>query len=370
MQRWHEESLFTHGDEFYVSLIADIASAREQIDMEMYIYRLDGLGRRVSEALIGAARRGVRVRLLVDAIGSAFELEGLEAFFAETGVQLRFYRRFIVGGVLTPLANLNRRNHRKTALIDRRWAYVSSANVSSVHLSRAAGGESWKDVSARVSGEGVLALEAAFEVAWTKPSWRPGLGRRHKRREFEAREGHADDLVHLNDTRSRRRSLRLENKLRILQARERVWIANPYFAPHHSELRALKNAARRGLDVRVLLPKVSDVFFMPFVTFAYYKTLLRAGVKVYRYLPSVLHEKLRIIDDHHMIGSSNFDFRSLLYNLECDVMVTHPENQQKLERDFESSLLHAEALTVGEIERTSIFTKILATIFSLFKYWV
>ncbi len=371
VEPWAQEAIYLDNEAYFTELLENIKSAQTNIDVEMYIFKSDELGKKVVDALILAAKRGVHVRVLIDSVGSATSTDQLEEWFRNTPVQLRFYHRFFNRGVLNTFTRLNRRNHRKTWIFDNQYAHVGSVNITKVHLPRSLGGDGWRDATLCVSGDSVSVLRDSFEVAWTKPSIVPGRGRRSQAREIlSVREGHDGDLIHMNDSPKRRHSLRIENKIRLLGAKKRIWFANPYFAPHRDMVQALLAAGHRGVDVRIVVPKKSDVFFMPILSFSYYKALLEAGVKIYRYLPSMLHAKIRIIDDHLVLGSSSLDYRSLLYNLESDVVVTHKVNQDKLMCEVESYIKESEIVTLDEINKAPFLIKVLARIILLFKYWV
>lgn len=369
--RWSKEELFANCDEYYASVLRDIDNAKVSIDVEMYIFRIDLIGRPIAEALLGAASRGVRVRLLVDSIGTGAAAFEVAKYFERTMVELRFYRRFFAYGWLPSPWRLNRRNHRKAWIFDSVAAYVGSANVDQCHLSRVRGGSGWRDMSLRFEGPEIEMLVKAFEAAWTKPNLLPAKTKRIRLRDLiRKREGHENDLIHLNDTFWRRRIQRHENRKRLMKAKERVWLGNAYFAPHHSFVSLLRKLARRGVDVRVLVPRHSDIFFMPLITFSYYQLLLESGVKLYEYLPGVYHAKVYVIDDYMTVGSSNLDYRSVLYNLEVDVCVRQSETMLALTQSLEEDFLNSEQITLKMIRAKPWYLRFFARILSLFRYWV
>lgn len=369
-RRWAKESIHLQNEAYFTTLFADICHAQATIDVEMYIFNHDELGQRIIAALLEAADRGVRVRVLVDSVGSAGSSTKLYEVFQNTPIEIRFYHRFFKRGMLNTLTKLNRRNHRKTWVFDGALAHLGSVNISMVHVPKAQGGGGWQDATLRVEGEAVDTIIESFVVAWTKPSVLPGKGRRPSARKLlDQSEGHDGDLVHFNDTTHRRISLRWENKKRLRETTARIWLANPYFAPHRGMIRALRMAAKRGVDVRIIVPKESDVFFMPLLSFTYYKVLLEAGVKIYRYLPAMLHSKIRITDEHYVLGSSSLDYRSLLYNLESDIVVTHEVNQAALQCEVQKYIANSETITLATIENTPWYIRWLSSVFSLIKYW-
>ncbi|MCM2323553.1 MAG: phospholipase D-like domain-containing protein [Oligoflexia bacterium] len=149
-----------------------------------------------------------------------------------------------------------------------------------------------------------------------------------------------------------------------------MWITNAYFAPDILLARALRVAAWGGADVRVLVPKKSDIFFMPWVTEAFYHHLLRAGVRVYEFLPSILHAKTLLIDDWGTIGSSNLNHRSLLHDLEADFVVGHHESIDALATLFEEDLRQSREIFLGEWKGLPLSRRMVAKILLFFRYFI
>lgn len=363
---WATETLLFGGKAYYESLLRDIVQAKFSIDAEVYIFDPDKIGLKIAEALIEAADRGVRVRLLVDAAGSAFGAEALEDIFAKSNVQLKWYGRFLAGGWLPAPWRLNRRNHRKVWIVDSSSAHIGSANVTESHLEYPLGGENWKDISLRVEGKEISFLESAFESAWS--GWSASYQSSRAKNSSKTKE--APKLLELNDKFSRRLKLRKNLKVSMNLAKKRVWFANAYFAPNPQFVTSLVKAAHRGIDVRVLVPRVSDVFLMPIITFSYYEKLIKAGVKLYEYLPSVYHAKTRMIDDEAVIGSTNLDYRSFFYNLEVDAMVSHKNNIEMLAEDMQKDFLNSELVTLEKIRARPFWYRWLAKCLSLLRAWV
>ena len=320
-----EEKLYFLGDEYFIGLIRDIHGARHRVDLETYIFELDPVGRAVIAALTHAVARGVRVRLLVDGVGLPLaDAELLETLEGE-GIPFRIFhpipwffrhRRYTAGGLdLWALwSRLNHRNHRKVCCIDRRIVWIGSFNISACHLPREQGGEGWRDTAVRIEDVDTDVPDHAFERAWN-PWFRRPRPRNRVRSPFR-----------LNDTRRQRRRLHRGLIRRIVRGRDRIWITNAYFVP--------ERRAQRGVDVRILLPSVSDVFFMPWTAAVFYGSLLEHGVRIYEYLPAVLHAKTLIIDEWMTVGSSNLNSRSLSHDLEADYVLDSPAAKAALVTHF------------------------------------
>lgn len=375
---WKNEVVFHDGDAFFQELCREIGEARESIDLETYIFNLDRLGKLVMQLLIRAADRGVRVRLLLDGVGSTnLAYADIEPLI-RAGGQARFYHplpwqraNFAFLKYLTPRKitagawKLNRRNHRKTCVIDGRIGFAGGMNVSALHLQSVVGDDAWRDSSVRIEGPPIARITAAFEYAWTHPT------------EFKVRWERSRTLpvppedVRLNMTRKQRRASYADLLLRILGARERIWITNPYFVPARSLVRALRHAARKGVDVRILVSRHNDIFGLQWVIRAFYLTLLRSGVRIFEYLPSVLHAKIMIIDDWLTIGSSNLNHRSLLHDLEVDVVLTHPESHASVEKQYAIDLAQSEEVSLREFQRQRLpGTEIAEQCLLTFRRWL
>ncbi len=332
---WSFERIFDDGDAFFDAVTQACRSARRTIDLESYIFQNDPLGMRIADALVEAAQRQIRVRVIVDGIGSAGWASVFGARLHAAGVRYRVFhrlpwdsrerRRPIAQWMLRlprMFRSLNRRNHRKMILVDGEEAFVGSMNVAAVHLRSLSGDAAWRDVGVLLRGPGCSALAEAFEFTWNRRPWT----RRGKRPGFVA-----DPDIRLNSTRKLRRYHYRDLLDRLSNATCRVWVITPYFVPHGALLEALADAARRGVVVRVLVPGISDVFFMPWVTAALMEGLARAGVEMYRFPKRVLHAKLLVIDDWMTIGSSNMNHRSIFHDLEVDAVLSSDKAKSELE---------------------------------------
>jgi cardiolipin synthase len=212
---------------------------------------------------------------------------------------------------------MNRRNHRKLVLIDG-VAWVGSFNITADHCSVKWKGRGWRDTGIKVAGPPVELIAASFEQVW--------------QRRFSKLP--QNPWLRLNLTRLMRWQANSDLRRRIRTARTRIWITSAYFVPRTRIAVALAAAARRGVDVRILVPAVSDIFFAPRVARLYSVLLCRAGVHFLEYSPTVLHAKSAIIDDWSFVGSSNFNHRSVIHDLELDVVLSSPESKKRLAEQF------------------------------------
>ncbi len=373
-----QETIFNTGEDYFDALLNDIEQAQKNIDLETYSFDSDSLGKKISTALAEAAKRGLKVRVLVDGAGTRRWGSSFAKTLEKAGAETRVFhpfpwnlwslsRSYIKAPLLLKwiylLLKMNSRNHRKVCLIDEKIAYVGSMNITQKHLKKSAGGGNWRDTAVKLSHEDLSQLSEAFEIAWDHQPL--------KERVREAfRHVLRNPLIRLNYSRHRRRVLH-KNLMRILsKCKQRIWITNAYFVPDNVLLKELRNAANTGVDVRILLPKTSDVWMMTWASATFYQNLIKSGVRIFEYLPSFLHAKTLIADDWVLVGSSNLNYRSLLHDLEVDINITTPEAKKVLEQQFLEDLKHSKELSLDEWQQRPLWQRILGRLTLYLKYWI
>ncbi len=323
--------LYTEGDRLFESMLAAIGSAKEHVWMETYIFADDEVGRRFSQALSEKARAGVQVRLLVDALGSLFQFyRSLGAELEQSGVVVRHFHRW---HWREPL-RYNRRDHRKLLVVDGREAFLGGFNIHRQSSQRYFGAARWRDT--HVSFQGELAKQAAelFDAFWQ--------GDRHRLPQENAQ---ASSVLVPNQTRSCRRRLACIYNDALGSAKEHVCLTTPYFVPDYHTQNALLAAVSRGVDVRLLVPRTSDVRLARWAANAVYARLLDAEVKIFEYLPRMLHAKVAVVDGTWAtLGTANLDYRSLFQNYELNLVSRDPEFCGSLQTQFETDLKEASAV--------------------------
>lgn len=372
------ETVFFDGSEYYQSLLHDIERAKDSIELETYIFSYDSLGEKVVDTLVHAAKKGVAVRLLVDGAGTPDWGGTLTRRLESAGVQTQIFHPFpwrfwqwsrskikkpFIQKIVYLLLKINSRNHRKTCLIDNKIIYVGSFNISKCHLGKLQGGEGWRDTGLRLENFNSDELHKAFESAWNhKPV--------SERIKAIFKHVNDDPTIRLNNTWLRRRILYKNLLDKIVCCKQRVWITNAYFVPDNYLLKKLESVAQTGVDVRILLPRKSDVLFMPWASTTFYEALLKSKVRIFEYLPSVLHAKTLILDDWMVIGSSNLDHRSLLHNLEVDVNVRSTISKQKIEKQFLLDLKNSKEIRLDNWQRRPLYQRIIGRLLLYIKYWI
>ncbi|MGB4860567.1 MAG: phospholipase D-like domain-containing protein [Dokdonella sp.] len=317
---------FTEGDELYDAMLSDIRAADSNVRMESYIFADDQAGAPFFTALAEAtsAERAVTVR--VDWVGSWGEITRARLRLLKSkGIIWQWSRPWVWQ---TPLV-FNRRNHRKLLIIDDRVAYVGGFNIHQESSRRVVGARRWRDTHVRFTGPLVRDAITLFDRFPRRP---------HVRWADFPRGTH----LLPNNSRRCRHLLRCAFIDRFRAARERIWLTTPYFVPDSRSQSELCDAARRGIDVRVLVPAKGDVGLAAWATHAAYAGMLEAGVRIWEYLPRVLHAKNALVDrEWSTVGTANFDYRSFFLNDELNLVVDEAGFNAELAAQFEIDLLEA-----------------------------
>jgi len=377
-QNINEEQIFFAGSDYFSMMLHDIDCAHKSIELETYIFELDHLGKKIIAALTNAAKRGVAVRLLVDGAGTPQWNSPAVKSLEQAGTETRVFHPFpwrlwqwsrshIKAPSLLKLIYLflkiNARNHRKVCIIDKKIAYIGSFNISKQHLGKNHDGGGWRDTGVRLEYVDLKDLLLAFEAVWAH------LPIQERIRHF-FRHIRTNPIIRLNNTWYRRRILYKNLLQRIKSCKNRVWITNAYFVPDNLLLKRLNEAACLEVDVRILLPRKSDVTFMPWASQAFYAKLLKAGVRIFEYEPSVLHAKTLIIDNWMTIGSSNLNHRSLRYDLEVDINVRLPESKQLLEQQFLLDLQSSKEIFLVDWQKRPWYQNLVGRVLLYLKYLI
>lgn len=327
--------LWIDGDTYYPRMLEVIGNATHSIDFETYLVQSGVVTERFVEALCGAAKRGVVVRLLLDSIGAREFTQIDQQRLKDAGIALRLYNPLTRKKFAMNLA----RDHRKILVIDGKVAFVGGAGVTDAFDPSLNGTEAWHDIMVESTGSVVLDWSELFEQAWLFHDGMPHLtaGKR-----FVNYLRHQQQLLRplasvASQTRVNASNGRGDEQIkadlvkRIRNSKRRTWVATAYFYPSHKLRQALIKAARRGIDVRLLLPGPStDHPSVRFASRRYFDRLLRNGIMIYEYQPGFSHMKIALVDDWVSVGSCNFDRWNLRWNLEA--------NQEILDADFAADI--------------------------------
>ena len=344
-------TLLQDGAGTYPAMLAAIRSARDHINLETYIIEDDEIGRQFADALLEQQGRGVQVNVIYDSVGG-------------TSTPKAFFDRLKAGGIevlefnpINPLKAktpwlINNRDHRKLLVVDGRTAFIGGINISSVHSSgsatRGTGNApgstiAWRDTHIQIEGPVVGELQKLFMETWEKQRGRP-LARKDY---FPALEREGSEIVRaIGSTPDDPYSLIYLTLISAIgNAEKQVYLTNAYFVPDPQLLKALIDAAARGVDVKLILPSQSDSEAVFHAGRSHYSGLLEGGVKLYERLGALLHAKTAVIDGvWSTVGSTNLDWRSFLDNDEINAVILGREFGQRMQAMFASDLAASEAI--------------------------
>jgi cardiolipin synthase A/B len=361
--------LFDNGDAFFHAMLQDFAQARRSINFMVYIWEPGRVSDMMFQSLIHACSRGVQVRILLDGFGGMRCPDDDLQRFRDAGGTVAVFRPLRFGKLL----RFHRRNHRRAIVIDGRVGWTGGAAVGDKWLGDARNPDQWRDAMVRVTGCLVENLQSAFSELWafstgemlTGDSYFPDA---HELIPGRPLQDGVSSIGVISSPSSEEHPLRLFFFLSFLAARERLWIASPYFVPDKHLREVLKRRARAGVDVRVLAPgEHTDAKPIWLASRSYYQELLDAGVRVFEYQPTFLHSKVVTIDGKwSIVGSANMDVRSKELNEENVLGVLEAEFAEELQDSFLRDLQQAREITGREWRRRGPGQRILERFFVLF----
>lgn len=327
------------GESTYRAILDAISGAEHYILVQFFIFREDGIGKRMRDALVAKAEQGVAVYLLLDGMGSI----GLSAPFVESmerkGIRLAYFTGF---PGKTNRFQLNFRNHRKIVVVDGKRGFLGGLNVGDEYLGQDERLTPWRDTHVEWRGPIVKCLQIPFAEDWIWAAGQLPEGLDWEIR-AEDRVGDVEALCLASGPTDPFETCAMGFLTLIDAAQQRLWLATPYFVPDDKIVTALQLAALRGVDVRVLLPDLSDNRLIHLASFAYFKELERAGVRFFRYQNGFLHQKVLIVDDSlTAIGSANLDNRSFRLNYEVLGIVSDRSFNGEVARMLEADLARSQ----------------------------
>lgn len=339
-------SLLIDGPQFFQQMLLRINSAQLQVDLELYLVESGACSTVLLSALCAAAQRGAQVRCLFDDFGTQ-GLNGADRQrLSEAGVQVQWYNplRFKHG-----LRNFHR-DHRKLLLVDQQFAFVGGTGSTDEFWLPTLNSSPWHEVMVEISGPLVADWQQLFDRQWRATqawtAWRPRLPLRLKSLPAIPAAGHGLGRVAFADA-SQHRDILLSLVRALRGAKQRIWLATPYFLPTWRVRRTLRQAARRGVEVRLLLAgQHTDHPPVRFAGQRYYASLLKAGVHIHEYQPRFLHLKMVLVDDWVSVGSCNFDHWNLRFNLDANLEALDPAFTASVAASFKADFADSEEITL------------------------
>jgi cardiolipin synthase A/B len=355
--------VLNNGAAFYAAELEAISKAHASVHLEAFILHVTPIGERFLDALTERAQAGVKVRVIVDAVGSMLTPD-------------RFFRRLrAAGGEVSwyqplrwyTLKRYNNRTHRELLVIDGKTAFVGGAGIGSAWDQGQHGRLPWRDTMVRVDGPTAAALQTVFVENWLESSGEIlademafPVGNRF---EMPTVSGERLSLVVASSpTAGRGARARILFQLLIAAARNSICINSPYFLPDHALRRELLNAAARGVKVTVVLPgKFNNHLIARYTSRRYYGELISGGVDIFEYQPGMIHAKIFIVDDlWSVVGSTNFDSRSFELNDEVNLAVMDRAITARLTADFEHDLQLSKRISFDEWLRRPLVERVAA----------
>lgn len=356
--------VFNHGMKNFENMFKDIAAAKEYINVEYFIIKPDDLGLSLIEVLTKKAKEGVKVRLLMDAMGSSLikksDLKELKLAGGE--VQM-----FLPGKYLKIGLNFNYRNHRKLVVIDGKVAYLGGLNAAKEYVGISKKFKGWRDTNIKLTGSGVIDVDTRFILDWNFASGE-SLAIDPSKYDNHLPKGDMAVQIVSSGPESPESEIKMTYLKMINMAKRNVYIQTPYFVPDESIFDAIKAAALSGVDVRIMIPNQPDHPFVYWVTYNNVGKLLEYGVKVYVYEKGFLHAKTVTVDSKvSSVGSANFDIRSFDLNFESTAIVYDREFALEMEDYFEKDISNSTLLTKEIFDSRSNWIKFKESIGRLLK---
>ncbi|MEA2559833.1 MAG: hypothetical protein QOH06_1337 [Acidobacteriota bacterium] len=362
MVEGNSAEILNNGDEIFPAMTGAIREARSTVNLESYIFKDDRAGKIIAEALMEAARRGVEVRVLVDGTGSKFAGPML-ARMRKAGVKTAVFRPIR----LLTLYKIARRTHRKILVVDGNVSFTGGFCIAESWLGDARNPKEWRDMMVRVAGPVSAQMQAIFSEDWTFTTGEILAGDKFYPRLAPAGEIPGQAIkVSRGDSSSLAAMLYFVS---IESARESIHIQNAYFVPDRQIRDALKQAARRGVDVRIMVPgRHIDEPLVRMASRRHYGELLNAGVRIFEYNRTMMHSKDSVIDGvFTMIGSINFDSRSMHENAEASFAFYDRSFGARLEAVFAEDEKLCREITYESWKRRSVEQRLAEIISSLFQ---
>lgn len=337
--------VLTNGDQFYEAMLEAISRARHHVHIEAYIFQTDTISQRFVDALAERARGGVKVRVVLDAVGSAATTHGFMQPITDVGGCVAFYHPLRI----SKLPKYNNRTHRELMIVDGQIGFIGGPGVGDHWFSGDGDHPRWRDTSVELRGDAVPALQACFAENWLEASGElltsPQL--------YPLCEEQNDTAVFvLQSTPSAGGSTRARIAFQLLlaSAQKSIKVQTPYFLPDKSLREELLKAVERGVEVTIIVPgKKADHILTRSTSRAMFGRLLKGGVRIFEYQPSMIHVKSLMVDSTwSVVGSTNFDNRSFGLNDETNVVVHDPSFTARMEQDFALDLAESKEVTLKD----------------------
>ncbi|MDE6601741.1 MAG: cardiolipin synthase [Lachnospiraceae bacterium] len=356
---------FADGRPWWERLLDDLEKAEHFIFLEFFIIKEGKMWDAILDILERKAKAGVEVRLIYDDVGCVFLLpKYYDRIIEKKGIKCVAFNR------LVPFLSLvlNNRDHRKIVVIDGKTAYTGGINLSDEYINyEHPYGDHWKDTGIRIEGKAVWNFTVMFLQMWNMSRYTEEDYSRYYV-PFEKLPGAEGYVQPYMDTPFDDETLGENVYLNMISAAERyIWIYTPYLVTDNEMITALKLAAKRGVDVRIVTPGVPDKKFVYWLTQSNYQNLIEAGVRIFQYRPGFIHAKCVLSDDGSAtVGTVNFDYRSFYHHFECGVYLYRAQAVEELKKDMENTFAVCEEITLSWCREKFVKTNVVGPLLKLF----
>jgi cardiolipin synthase len=355
--------LFNNGDEYYPAMLEAVEAAQHSVTMEQYIFWDGEIGRRFAEAFAERASQGIQVKLLVDAVGSSTLSPEILDILKTGGCQLAWYRP--IHWYTLDRANL--RTHRKSLIVDGRIAFTGGAGIADHWIGDARNYYEWRDVQIRVEGPASLAQQTGFARNWLVTTGEILSG--HEFFPVAAPRGGVEVQTIDSSPYSGAAAAATMYLIAVQCARKNLLIANPYFIPDSRVIAMLAAASRRGVSVKLMLAGIhNDTWWARQNSVRLYGQLMDAGVEIYEFQPTMLHQKTMVVDDAWAtVGTTNFDNRSFALSEETNICFHDRTLIRQLQEIFRADLVQCRRIQMEEWRRRGLWQQLNEQLASLIR---
>jgi cardiolipin synthase len=377
--------LLEDGPATYRAMLAAIATAKDHIHLETYILDDDEVGKQFADALIAKQQKGVQVHLIHDSVGTLGTPDEFFKRLTGAGIKVLEFNPVNPAQARDREWELNQRDHRKLLIVDGRIAFLGGINISGVYSSgslssgsssgkssgdkKSGDGTPWRDTHVQLQGPVVAEFQKLFMDTWVAQKGEPLVERNY----YPMPERVGRDVVRAlaSSPKDNYSAIYATLLSAIGSAETSVYLTNAYFAPDPQLLDALEDAARRGVDVKLILPSRTDSWLIFHAGRNYYHRLLKAGVKIYERQGVILHTKTGSVDGvWSTVGSTNLDWRSFLHNYELNAVVLGAEFGAQLQVMFDADLTASRQITLAEWKRRSLTLRVQELFARAWEYWL
>lgn len=352
---------YIHAGNKFEDLLRDIKAAKHHIHIEYYIFADDKIGKSLQSALIEKSLQGVEVRVIYDSYGSRKTKKSFLEEMRKAGIEAEPFLKLVFPRFTS---RLNYRNHRKIVVIDGKIGYVGGMNIADRYIEGVSWGQ-WRDTHVRIEGKGVQGLQSVFLIGWHFVSHTLITSRKY----FPELPAYGNTMMQTANSGPLRNEREIFHGVlqAIYDAQKSIFIQTPYFIPPDSMTEALKAAAIRGVDVRLMVPAKSDVKLVQLASKSFFKDMMQSGIKVFMYEGGFLHSKMMIFDHSlTLVGSVNFDFRSFEHNFEVESFIYDSEVAEKAIAIFIEDQRRSQIISFRNWNKRSIKMRFLESLMRLF----